>query len=82
MKIAYRLRGVPLGLGLFCCFAAIVYLGSVYIPYQDPTPALYQQYLREIATAKLFLVISFAVFLLGFCYFLIIKHWYKKHLSQ
>ena len=82
MKIAYRLRGVPLGLGFFCCCAAIVHLGAVHIPYQDPTPALYQQYLQEIATAKLLLVISFAVFLLGFCYFLIIRHWYKKRLSK
>lgn len=79
MKLAYKLRFLPMVAGFIASFIGFSWFGAASIPYQDMDPALYQKYLHQVETAQFWFFLSLAALAAGILYYFAIKALYKKY---
>ena len=73
MKLAYKLRAVPLTLGLLCIAYHFLLFAGHSLPYQDPTPELLAIQHGQLTDAKQGMLCGAVVAAIGLGYFMFAK---------
>ena len=78
MRLAYKLRFIPIIISAVSAFASVFYLVSVSLPYQDPTAAMLQEQSQQISFAENRILFSGLFFAGSIVYCFIIRKLYKN----
>ena len=73
MKIVYKLRALPLILGLLYTFYHFAMFSGHRLPYQDPTPELLAIQYGQLAAAKQGMLCGAVIAAIGLGYFIFAK---------
>jgi hypothetical protein len=73
MKLAYKLRALPLILGVLWVMRNFGLYAGHGLPYPDPTPELLAVQHRQMADAKQGMLLGVAIMALGMGYYFFIK---------
>lgn len=79
MHVAYKLRFVPIILGVVFASFSFLLLASRSIPYQDPTPEMLVHQATQISNAQLMVGAGIVLMVFGIVYYLVIRHLNKKN---
>ena len=78
MKIAYKLRFVPIMISAVFAFICFGNLSSASLPYQDPTADMLQEQSLQISIAENWFIISILLLVISVVYYLIVSKLYKR----
>ena len=78
MKIAYKLRFVPIMISAVFAFICFGHLSSASLPYQDPTADMLQEQSLQISIAENWFIISILLLVISVVYYLIVSKLYKR----
>ena len=78
LKIAYKIRFVPIIISVILAVVSFGKLSAASLPYQDPTAEMLQKQSQQIATAENWLIVSGVIFAASVVYSVIIARLYKR----
>ena len=79
LKVAYRLRLLPLVLGFILTFYFFLRYMGYAMPYQDYTLELFAKQAEDLKNAAVLILFGIAVIIIGTVYFFVIQRLYNKN---